>query len=187
MSVVEKDDIFMESVETHLQGFNLNLGDLWDLQFAQSKALGIQISAHSALHEQPKKSTLTISFHSHYFMIEGPLKHADYINTWEFRECSKWSLAVWKCVCVDIYVCLMHRVCMHCIFQLFHDRGMQKHDSLGVETICLTCNQLVQCQGVYTEAACLGENKRARLHKSVSCSVPQSLCCHSTVRCLSLM
>lgn len=66
---------------------------------------------------------------------------------------------------------------MNCmgIFQLSHDRGMQKHDSLGVETICLTCNQLVQCQGVYIEATCLEEIKQARLHKSVFLFEPPEL------------
>lgn len=49
---------------------------------------------------------------------------------------------------------------------------MQKHDSLAVETICLACNQLVQCQAVYVEAACLEAIKQARLHKSASCSGP---------------
>lgn len=58
------------------------------------------------------------------------------------------------------------------MLQLFRDRRMQKHDSLGVETICLTCNQLVQCQGVYTEATCLEAIKQAGLHKSVSCFEP---------------
>lgn len=61
-------------------------------------------------------------------------------------------------------------MCAACILQLSLDRGMQKQDSLGVETICLTCNQLVQCQGVYIRAACHkeGEKKRqAGLHKSV--------------------
>lgn len=95
--------------------------------------------------------------------------------------------------CVQIYVCLHMYECtvcacvLHCIFQLSHDRGMQKHDSLGVETICLTCNQLAQCRGVYIEAACLEAIKQARLHKSVSCSSPQSLCSHSIVRFLSQM
>ena len=61
------------------------------------------------------------------------------------------------------------------IFQCSHDRGMQKHDSLGVETICLACNQLAPCQGVYIEATCLGEIKQARLHKSVFLFEPPEL------------
>lgn len=89
-------------------------------------------------------------------------------------------------ICEWIRVCL----CATCILQLSLDRGMQKHDSLGVETICLTCNQFVWCQGVYIKVACHKEEKkkkRARLHKSVFCSVPESLHGLRVVWRLSLM
>lgn len=52
-----------------------------------------------------------------------------------------------------VFACVLHA------FFNSLDRGMQKHDSLGVETICLTCNQFVQCQGVYIKAACHKEEK----------------------------
>lgn len=62
--------------------------------------------------------------------------------------------------CVIVYVSEYVFACVLHAFLNSLDRGMQKHDSLGVETICLTCNQFVQCQGVYIKAACHKEEKK---------------------------
>ena len=86
--------------------------------------------------------------------LQNRLQYSGNVEEWTCTEC----------VCMGVYdrmACTCIRACaLHCICQLPHDRGMQKHASLEVETICLTCNQLSPCQGVYIEAACLEEKKK---------------------------